>query len=378
MLAKLARATGIYDYGYAAFHGKLAASIYLISLLRLKMLQLINGFTKFVVTSLLVLTVCCSVVQAKGRPFIIDTDVGVDDAIAMLYLLQRPDINVKAITIASTGNAHCLPALRNTLGLLKMMNRSDIPVDCGRLSPLAGNHHFPSSVLDESDTLAGAAKLLPQVRATSQQNGVDLLISTVQTSKQPITILAIGPLTNIAEALQKAPEIKNHIQAIYIMGGAINVPGNLKDAGVPTTNLTAEWNIYLDPLAASIVVNQDIPVILVPLDVTSTVPVNMSFYHALKKNHRTAAAQFVFSLYTNNLKMLRAKQWFFWDSLAAVIASDEAIASFKTQPLKVTLTPEIESGRTAIDNIKGQTIRVAIKVANKRFTDMLIDNLNRS
>src|SRR5262245_39994485 len=230
--------------------------------------------TKLVFTTFFLFMALCGAANA-ARPFIIDTDVGVDDIIAIIYLLQQPNIHVKAITIASTGNAHCLPALRNTLGLLKLMNRTDIPADCGRLTPLDGQHQFPKSVLEESDTLAGAAKLLPEVNATSKQKGVDLMINTIRKSRQPVTILAIGPLTNIAEALQKAPDIKNRILAIYIMGGAVHVPGNLSDVGVKMSNSTAEWNIYLDPLAADIVFKQSIPITLVPLDVTNKLPIDM-------------------------------------------------------------------------------------------------------
>ncbi len=343
------------------------------------MFAMIKSLVRRLVPGLLVAALLSGTVQAvRPRPFIIDTDVGVDDVIAILYMLNRPDVDVKAITIASTGNAHCLPALRNTLALLKLMNREDIPADCGPLKPLAGDHRFPESVLNESDNLAGAAKFLPKVNASTQQRGVDLLIKTIQDSKRPVTILAIGPLTNIAQALKKAPEIKNHIQAVYIMGGAVSVPGNLNDAGVSMDNKTAEWNIYLDPLAASIVFNADIPVILVPLDVTNTVPVNMNFYHALKKNHRTLAANFAFRLFNDNLKMLKANQWYFWDPLSAVIASDESVAGFETKPLRVLLTPEIESGRTALDNRTGQNIRVAVKVDTNKFTGLLLEGLNRS
>lgn len=340
------------------------------------MVKLINYILKRLSALFLLLIMFCGEAGA-ARPFIIDTDVGVDDVIAILYLLQRPDINIKAITIASTGNAHCVPALRNMLGILKMMNRSNIPVDCGPLKPFSGQHAFPPNVLEESDTLAGAAKLLPQINQDSQMKGVDLLVDTIQKSRQPVTILAIGPLTNIAAALQQAPEIKNHIQAIYIMGGAVNVPGNLSEAGVKMSNKTAEWNFYIDPIAASIVMNQSIPIMLIPLDVTNTASIDMTFYNRLKKNHSTPAANFVYTLLTNNMKMLTDKRWYFWDPLSAVIASDESVAAFKFQPISVSLMPESHSGRTAINKETGQNIRVAESIDQQRFRDLLINTLNK-
>ncbi|RUQ90764.1 nucleoside hydrolase [Legionella septentrionalis] len=310
-------------------------------------------------------------------PFIVDTDMGVDDAMALLYLLQRPDVELKAVTIASDGNAHCTPALRNTLGLLQMSQRPIIPVACGQETPLLGKHHFPQAVLLESDTLAGTVKLLPKVSTKqSPHTAVDLLIKTVQDASQPVTILAIGPLTNIAQALQKAPEIKRNIRVIYIMGGAIDVPGNIPEVDSASKNHTAEWNFYLDPLAAEIVLAQGLPIVLVPLDVTNQLPIDMGFYNAVKNKHHTPAADYVFSMLQNNIKILRAKEWFFWDPLAAVIASDESIAAFKVQRLKVVLSPEIQSGRTIVDNKAGHSVRVVTGVDAKRFTSIFLNYLN--
>jgi len=337
--------------------------------------KLINNIKRRLVAAFLLCLILVGQVFA-GRPVIIDTDVGVDDVIAILYLLQRPDINVKAITIASTGNAHCEPAMRNMLGLLKLVNQTNIPVDCGSKRPLSGQNVFPANIMEEADTLAGASKLLPKVNQGPKYKAVDLLIDTIQKSRQPITILAIGPLTNIASALQQSPEIKNRIQTLYIMGGAVNVPGNLNIAGNKINNRTAEWNMYIDPVAASIVFNQSIPITLVPLDITNKLTIDMSFYNQLKKKHNTPAANFVFTLLNQNLEMLTDNQWNFWDPLAAVIASDEEMATFDVMPLTVTLHPESQLGRTVIDARSGQNIRVAASINEKQVRDLLVDVLN--
>lgn len=310
-------------------------------------------------------------------PFIIDTDAGVDDIIAITYLLQRPDIDIKAITIASDGSAHCLPAMHNLLGLLQLMKHAPIPMACGRNTPLAGGHHFPPSVIQESDTLAGTAKLLPKVKLPKSQQAVDLFINTLMQAKQPITVLAIGPLTNLAEALQKEPQIKSHIQSIYIMGGAISVPGNIVEVDASIHNYDAEWNVFIDPLAADIVFNQNIPVVLVPLNVTSQLPIDEYFYERLKKAHHSPAAKYIFTLFKNNLHNLRSNTWDFWDPLAAVIASDNSIATFKEQRVKVVLFPEERSGATVNDKDNGQTLRVVIAADKKRFKTDLLDILNR-
>jgi pyrimidine-specific ribonucleoside hydrolase len=329
---------------------------------------------------LILLYVLTTAATYAAKPLIIDTDVGVDDVIAMLYLLQDPQIQIKAITITSNGNAHCKPALRNTLGLLRMMNQPSIPVSCGQENPLMGDHHFPAEILEESDNLAGAASLLPPPYPNlNKLTAVDLLIKTIKETPEPVTILAIGPLTNIAQALKKEPQIKKHIRAIYIMGGAIDVAGNIPEVIPTSENKSAEWNIYIDPLAAHMVMSQQqIPIILIPLDITNQLPINMEFYNTIKKNHQTPAATFVFTLLKNNLKMIRENGWYFWDPLAAVISSDESMVGFRTQHIKVLLTPETLSGATVVNHQDGYNLRIVTQVNQKRFKASLLNYLNKS
>jgi pyrimidine-specific ribonucleoside hydrolase len=256
------------------------------------------------------------------------------------------------------------------------MNKTGIPIACGPNKPLAGNHHYPANVLQESDTLAGTAKLLPAVKSIPPGNAIDLIINTLQQSRQPMTILALGPLTNIALALQKQPAIKNQIKTLYVMGGAVNVSGNLPEVDKTIKNTVAEWNIYIDPLAADKVFKQNIPIVLVSLDVTNQLPIDMVFYQRLKKKHTTPEANYVFALLNNNMKILETHEWYFWDPLAAVIATDESIANFKTYPLKIELTPEERSGATRID-AQGNNVSVVIKADADKFKDMLLDQLNK-
>ena len=310
-----------------------------------------------------------------ARELIIDTDVGVDDVIAMIYLLNHHEIKVKAITIACDGNAHCQPALKNVLGLLKLMHKEGIPTACGRTKPLSGDYHFPPSVLEESDTLAGAATLLPLSRKMTilvRSSAVNLLKKILKSANQPIDILAIGPLTNIAEVLTEYPQLKSKIRMIYIMGGAVHVPGNIIEVDPTLKNAYAEWNIYLDPLAASIVFRSGVPVTLVPLDATNQVPIDEHFYQQLKANQTTPAEKFTYELFKHNEKMLRACQSYFWDPLAAVIASDESIAKIQNEKLSVVLTPESQAGRTKVDNQNGSNVRVCVGVDKAKFKKMLL------
>jgi hypothetical protein len=162
------------------------------------------------------------------RPVVIDTDMAADDWMAVLYLLRRPDVAVKAITVAGDGEANCEPGTRHALGLVALANRGVIPVACGRTTPLQGDHAFPAQWRADVDSLLGLT--LPTTTATmTQQTEVDLLTSVIGASPQPVVLLTLGPLTNVAEALQRTPALVKKLAMIYIMGGAVEVPGNIAD-----------------------------------------------------------------------------------------------------------------------------------------------------
>lgn len=309
--------------------------------------------------------------HAFARPMIIDTDVGVDDVIAMLYLLHQNQVEVKSITVESDGNAHALPAWRNTLAILVLENKKQIPVGVGSTHPLSGHHHFTQAVYDASDTLAGTAKFLPIIHSKQQMNAVNLLAQTLQQSPTPVDILAIGPLTNIAQLLQKYPAVKNKIHQIYFMGGSIKVPGNILAVDPKANNVLAEWNVYLDPLAADQVFRSGIPIVLVPLDVTNQVPLNQEFLQEAKKIHPTPTGIYLKKLLQE--KFSHQIDWYFWDPLAAVIAINETLCDFETMRLKVVLSPEEQSGSLKITQ-NGYPVRVCMKINKKAFQQQLLQN----
>jgi pyrimidine-specific ribonucleoside hydrolase len=183
-------------------------------------------------------------------------------------------------------------------------------------------------------------------------------------------------LTNIAEALQKAPEISADIEKIYVMGGAVAIGGNVGNSGVGIRNDYAEWNIYIDPTAANIVFNSGIPVILVPLDATRDVPVTRKFYEGLGENRDTAAAKLVYDILTANLDFIDSGGFQFWDSLTAAIFTDEGLASFEDVELVVVEQEGPESGRTKLEP-GGAKIKVASGTNRKQFEELFLTILNR-
>lgn len=310
------------------------------------------------------------------KPVLLDVDMAHEDMFSALFLLSHPNVDVRAITVSGTGEAHCEPGVRNALGLVEVSGKKDIPVACGRETPLAGNHEFPAEWRQAADNAYGVA--IPKGGAASSLSASDLIIDILRNAEEPITILAVGPLTNIAEAIRKDTAVTRNIREIYVMGGAVNVEGNVGNSGVGIQNKHAEWNIYIDPTAANIVLNSGVPIILVPLDATRDVPVTRDFYQALEKSRSTSSANLVYEMLTANLGFVDSGGFQFWDSLTAAISTDPSIAQFEIMELTVVEEEGPESGRTKLAS-DGSTIKVASSADRQRFEQILLTiwNWNR-
>lgn len=311
---------------------------------------------------------------SQPRTVVVDTDMAADDWMAILYLLQRPDVTVRAITVTGTGETRCAPGVRHALGLAALSGQEGIPVACGRERPLHGSHAFPDSWRESADALLGLT--LPAARDSAfDLTAVELLASVIQSSSDKVTILTLGPLTNVAEVLQEYPSLAEDIEMIYIMGGAVNVPGNVGASGVGIDNNVAEWNIYIDPVAANLVLRSGVPVTLVPLDATNHAPVTARFYRRLAKNHTTPEATFIFDVLTQLKEFNDWRGYYFWDLLTAAILTDESLAAIQVQNLCVVEREGPESGWTKAAEGCPQ-VRVALSADAGRFEQTLLEILN--
>jgi purine nucleosidase len=188
---------------------------------------------------------------------IIDTDPGVDDALAFLLALASPEIKLEALT-TTQGNITLEKATRNALSVLELCHASHIPVARGSLLPLVQPLRASADVHGESGI--GNSRLPEPETQPVSQHAVDYLIERVLAEPGEISIFPIGPLTNIAMAIRKEPRFAGAVKELVIMGGAILEHGNITPL--------AEFNIYVDPHAAHIVFHSGIPITLIPLDVT--------------------------------------------------------------------------------------------------------------
>ena len=193
-----------------------------------------------------------------ARKIIIDTDPGQDDAVAILLALASPELEVLGLSVVA-GNVPLHHTLKNALTLCELAGRPDLPVHAGCEAPLARKLVTAEHVHGKTG-LDGVT--LPEPAITpAPGHAVDFLIETLR--REPagtVTLVPIGPLTNIAAAFQRAPDIIGRVQEIVLMGGAYFEGGNITP--------TAEFNIYVDPEAAKIVFASGAPLVVMPLDVT--------------------------------------------------------------------------------------------------------------
>jgi pyrimidine-specific ribonucleoside hydrolase len=313
--------------------------------------------------------------STDARPIVIDTDMAADDWMAILFLLQRPDLDVRAVTVTGAGEAHCEPGVQNALDLVALAGRPDIPVTCGRETPLQGNHVFPPSWRDHVDALAGVS-IPSSPGQPHEQDAVALIASAIREAAGELEIIALGPLTNLGEAFQIDPSLAEEIAQIYVMGGAFNVPGNVTDAPeMAIDNQVAEWNIYVDPYAAALVVASGAPITFVPLDASNHVPLDERFYDRLDANRTTPEAMFVYQMLTESIGFVRSGDYYFWDPLTAAILVDESLSTLEAERIAVTVEEGPESGATRPDP-DGTQVRIATWADEARFKALFLDVLN--
>ena len=191
------------------------------------------------------------------KRILFDTDPGIDDALAILLALASPELKVEGISVVH-GNCSAAQAVTNALAVLELAQATGIPVARGFDLPLVQ----PSLLAPEThgNTGLGYAELpAPKIKPISQHS-VEFLIEKIMSAPGEITLVCIGPLTNVAVAIRKEPRIIQAVKDVIIMGGAIRHEGN--------TSAVAEFNVYVDPHAAHMVYHSGMPITLVPLDVT--------------------------------------------------------------------------------------------------------------
>lgn len=277
-------------------------------------------------------------------PVIFDDDGSPDGTSALFYLLSHPGVAVEAIGI-SYGEAYPRVYIQHIARQLDALGIHDIPLGAGQEAPLAGSNEFPEGLREASNNFWG----LPIPRADQTyptHDAAELMVSIINQTSEPVTILVSGPSTNLAQALRLNPGIRDNIAAVYIMGGAVHVPGNIDDLLQNTNNTVAEWNIYADPQAAKEVFESGLDVYLVPLDATNLVTIGRQDTAQWRQGGGTA--DFAADIYDMLLNSWGAESAAIWDLMTAAIMVKPDLCVFQPLSLDVITDEGTTSGQTVV------------------------------
>lgn len=289
-------------------------------------------------------------------PIIVDDDGSPDGVIALLYFLSNPQFDIRAVTI-SCGEAHPDVFAGQIMQMLAGLGRADIPVGAGREDPLEGTNAFPDSWRQASDKFWDVP--LPQAAVTSAPvPAAELIVDIVSHSQQLVLIFISGTYTNLAEAIQLDSGIADNIKDIYSMGGSVYAPGNIHSDWPEFDNTVAEWNIWVDPVAADEVFSAELPLHLVPLDATKQVLWTQSDLPAWQASTSPKG------VIASNLLEWMLNSWspegvYVWDLVAALQATNPAMCPEVSLSIDIITTPGPDQGRT-IPMQKASNVRVCL------------------
>ncbi len=298
------------------------------------------------------------------RPVIFDYSPTVSDMGALTFLASHPDLRLVAVTLPGTGESYCEPGIAHTRGVLVELGLGDVPVACGPDRPFGRYNSFPIMW-----RLGVNGLDLPEAEPNETRTAPELINALLESTATPIEIVAVGPLTNLATAFEARPDLINRVAGITIMGGAVDVPGNV------FRNPYGEWNIWVDPTAADFVFASGAPITLVPLDATNFVPTSPVFYESLISEPASVGSSLVGGMWTaSSVWIETANGYFLWDELAAAVLVDESIVTFDMRNLVVDDDNFENEGWTREDPA-GSPVRVAISADRLAFERLFLSTV---
>lgn len=312
------------------------------------------------------------------RKMILDLDTGVDDALAIAYALADPEVDLIGI-VSSYGNNLLDVCAENSLKLLELLGHTDIPVFKGLPHSCTTDHFDVMQVSKDihGDNGIGDVELPTPSRALEEQSGVDFYIEAAHKYGKDLIIIPTGPMTNLAAALKKDPEIADLIGNVTFMGGALTVEGNVTPV--------AEANINQDPKAADEVMKSNLPLTMVGLDVTLRTLLTKNETKQWRELGTTSGKAFadITDFYIDayyNLDIDK-RGCALHDPLAVGVSIDPSFVSTISLFMKVVYQEGPYYGRTIGDNAKlndpNPNVKVAVNVDKERYLKAFMDRLNK-
>lgn len=307
------------------------------------------------------------------KRILLDTDPGIDDALAILLALASPELSLEGLSVVH-GNCSLEQAVRNGLSILELAGAGHVPLARGCELPLVQ----PSLLAPEThgNTGLGYAKLPEPLTQPIGQHGSDFLIEKALANPGEITLVAVGPLTNVALAIRKEPKFTKSLKEIIIMGGAIRHEGN--------QTALAEFNTYVDPHAAHIVFHAGIPTTLVPLDVTYQCLLTAQDVERLMKID-SPIPRFIkdttdfYMQYHDSYQGI--KGCIINDPLALALTFAPELCDYEDLPVDVDISGGVSMGKTFADfynyQKKPANMRVALGVRQRDFIELFLERMER-
>lgn len=302
------------------------------------------------------------------KQIIIDTDPGHDDALAIMLAVKSDMFDIKAITTVA-GNSTIENTTRNARYILNLLEREDIPIYSGAEKQL--ERELIKAVVHGKSGLEG---IDPQNEPRLTNNAIDKIISIIKENPE-ITIVTLGPLTNIALAIKRNPEIMKKVKEIVIMGGAIKVPGN--------KNRVAEFNIFVDPEAAETVFNFPIKKIIVPLDACNTIPIKYKEFEQIKNTKIKNPILFMMRPYIENISKFDSgtKAALMYDPLTVYYLINPKAYKLRQYDIKIETKGDLTRGMTVPElrakERKDYNVKVAEQINAKEFKKDFLAILSR-
>lgn len=299
------------------------------------------------------------------KPIIIDCDPGHDDAIALLLAFaHRKRLDIRGVTVVA-GNQTLEKTVNNALRVLSFAE-IECEVAAGYAKPLIRPLQTAPEVHGDSGI---DGPILPEATLkVSARHAVDLITQEAKKCREKITLVPLGPLTNIAAALVGAPDIRDKIERIVLMGGAA-YEGNWTPA--------AEFNILVDPEAASIVFNVGLPVTMVGLDVTHKAQLHKDDIEKIRSINKKVATMVaeLLDFYSKFHKTMGFKGSPLHDPLAVAAVLEPGVIKTKNLAVEVETAGRFTTGRTVVDIFgvtgKAPNVDVAFEVDRERFVEMI-------
>jgi purine nucleosidase len=294
----------------------------------------------------------------------------VDDAMAFLLAFASPEIQLEALT-TTQGNVTLEKATHNTLSILELGRAGHIPVASGSMYPLV--QPLRASAYAHGESGIGNAKLPDPRSKPVPQHAVDFLIERVLAEPGEISILPIGPLTNIGMAIRKEPRFAKAVKELVIMGGAILEHGN--------STPQAEFNIYVDPHAAHIVFHSGIPITLIPLDVTHKCMLLQKHIDRLMKipspiSRFIRDAMEVYLQFSFDLGYAGSS---LHDPLTLATIITPELLTLKEYYVDVDISGGVSNGKTFADILnvlkKPVNMKVAMQVRGEEFVELFVQRM---